>query len=80
VVRSEIRAPGGYSVEMGELALLGGITFPRHQVLRSPGTELDLTYKDLELNLRPDATMFDLAPPENVPVVDVDASGAALRP
>jgi hypothetical protein len=79
VVRSEIAAPGGYQVEMGDLDKLGAIWFPRRQVLSAPGTELDLTYKDLELNVRPDPSMFDLSPPENVPVVEVDAAGMEVR-
>jgi hypothetical protein len=80
VVASEINAPGGYTVAMGDLTPLGPITFPKREALRSPGTELDLSFKDLELNVKPDATMFDLAAPENVPQVEVDAMGNPVPP
>jgi hypothetical protein len=77
VVKSEV--PGSYSVEMGDIEPLGGVTMPRHLALHAPGTDLELTYKDIELNVRPDPTLFDLSPPEDVPVVEVDATGAELR-
>jgi hypothetical protein len=80
VVASQIDAPGGYTVAMGDLTALGPITFPEHQELRSAGTELVLSFKDLELNVKPDATMFDLAAPENVPQVEVDVFGNTVQP
>jgi hypothetical protein len=72
VVHSEISAPGGYTVDLGDIERLGTISFPRHEVLKAPGTDLDLTYKDIELNTVRDPSLFDMTPPENVPIKEVD--------
>jgi hypothetical protein len=77
VVKSEL--PGSYSVEMGDIEQLGGVTMPRHAALHVPGTDLELTYKDIELNVKPDPALFDLSPPEDVPVVELDAAGVEVR-
>lgn len=77
VVKSEL--PGAYSVDMGDIEQLGGVTMPRHAALRSGGTALELSYKDIELNVKPDPALFDMSPPEDVPVVELDAFGAEVR-
>lgn len=36
---------------------------------------LELEWKEFTLNEPPDANLFDLSAPENVPVIEVDAAG-----
>ena len=38
-------------------------------------TRLELKYRDLELNPRLDASLFDLAPPSGMAVIEVDEAG-----
>ena len=66
---------GAYDVEMGDFEEISGVTFPKHAVLSANGARMELSWKDVELNVPPDDELFDMTPPENVPVVDVDARG-----
>ncbi len=67
--------PSGYEVEMGGIEEKGGVTFPSTASLSANGSRMELKWKDVELNVTPEAELFDMAPPEGVPVVEVDAMG-----
>ena len=79
VLESRIRGAPGYDLAFEDLADYGKIAFPRRLILRAETAkvELDLRYTQVTLNESPDLTLFDLEPPEGVPVVEVDASGQA---
>ena len=70
--------PGAYDVEMGAIEEVGAIAFPRHAVLSANGARMELSWKDLELNVPPEDALFDMSPPENVPVVELDARGVEV--
>lgn len=77
VLRSEIRGVSAYDLQFEDIAEYGMVSFPRRVRLRSDAADvdLDLRYTEVTLNQAPDLTMFDLEPPEGVPVVEVEASG-----
>jgi hypothetical protein len=68
-----------YSVEMGAIEAVGPVTFPKHAVLEASGARMELNWKEVELNVPPEASMFELSAPEGVPSVEVDARGVELR-
>ena len=73
VVKSAV--PGSYAVEMSDVQATAGTTFPWRSALEASGTRMELAWKDVELNVPPEDSMFDMAPPEGVPVVEVDPYG-----
>lgn len=77
VVKSTVQGITAYDVEFGDIADYGAVTLPRKIQLVAPSakTTVELTWKDVTVNEPPDLTLFDLSPPEDVPVVDVDAQG-----
>ncbi len=77
VKKSELRGIAAYDLEFDDFFERGEVSFPRKVRLIAEGSKVDLqvNYKDLNLNASPDLTMFDLTPPEDVPVVEVDVSG-----
>jgi hypothetical protein len=81
VLRSEVRGVNAYDLRFESIDEVKGVTYPRKVELKaeSSSTFLELTYKDIELNQAPDLTLFEQAPPANVPVVEVDANGE-LKP
>ncbi len=79
VIKSAITAEQGYSVAFSELDQVGAYVLARHAVLEAPGTHLELSYKDVELNVKPDPALFAPAAPENVPQVELDGSGHEIR-
>jgi Domain of unknown function (DUF4292) len=80
VLRSEVRGVSAYDLQFTEFLQSGKVTFPRRALLEASGakTTLDLRYTDVTLNGPPDLTMFELAAPEGVPVVEVDEQGRPL--
>lgn len=77
VVKSTVTGAPAYDVEQGRVTAYGGVSFPKHLTLAVPQahTRLELDWKELSVNEAPDLSLYDLAPPENVPVVDVDGEG-----
>lgn len=77
VVKSAVQGANAYDVEFGDIADYGAVTLPKFARLSAPTakTTVELTWKDVTLNEPPDLTLFDLSPPEDVPVVEVDAMG-----
>jgi dihydroorotase-like cyclic amidohydrolase len=77
VVKSTVTGLAAYDVEFSDIADYGALTLPKHAKLTaaSAQTIVELTWKDLAVNEPPDLTLFDLAPPEDIPVVEVDAQG-----
>lgn len=68
-----------YDVDFSAIEAVGPLTFPKHAELSSSGARMALDWKELELNVPPDASMFEMSPPENVPVVEVDVRGLEVR-
>ncbi|MEW5741804.1 MAG: DUF4292 domain-containing protein [Myxococcota bacterium] len=82
VVKSTVTGRAAYDVEFSDIADYGAVTMPKKAKLlaASAKTTVELTWKDVTLNEPPDLTLFDLTPPEDVPVVDVDAQGSPVGP
>ncbi len=82
VLSSRIQNINAYDVEFADLELLAGVTVPKKITLNSTTakTRLELSWKEIAVNEAPDLTMFDMTPPENVPVVEVDAEGKTVTP
>lgn len=77
VLKSEVRGASAYDLEFSALEAVGEGSYPRKVILKVPASdsELELTYKDVQVNGAPDLTLYELAAPANVPVVEVDAQG-----
>lgn len=77
VVKSTVVGLKAYDVEFGDIGVYGAVSIPKKAklVAASAKTSVELTYKDITINEPPDLTLFDMAPPEGVPVVEVDAQG-----
>jgi len=77
VRRSEVRGPKSYELSFDDFQGFASTEFPRQTTLAVPGetTRLELKYRDLELNPRLDASLFDLAPPSGMAVIEVDEAG-----
>ncbi len=77
VLESEIRGVESYDLFFEDIDDLHGVTYPRRVELKAPSaaTTVALIYKDVTVNDRPDLTLFEMAPPANVPVVEVDERG-----
>ena len=77
VRRSEVRGPKTYELSFDDFQGFGPTEFPRQTILTVPSetTRLELKYRDLELNPRLDASLFDLAPPSRMSVIEVDEAG-----
>ncbi len=82
VVHSTVEGMTAYELEFGDLSAYGPLTFPRELVLKVPAasTTLELRWREVTLNDATDLTLYDQAPPENVPVVELDARGAEVAP
>jgi len=77
VVKSTVTGLAAYDVEFSDITDYGALTLPRRALLSAPSakTTVELTWKDITVNEPPDLTLFDLSPPEDIPVVEVDAQG-----
>ena len=77
VRRSEVRGPKSYELSFDDFQGFASTEFPRQTTLAVPRetTRLELKYRDLELNPRLDASLFDLAPPSRMTVIEVDEAG-----
>ncbi len=82
VQRSEVRGVRAYDVLFDKFDDVKGALYPRRVKLeaKSASTMVELLYKDVEVNPQPDLTLFELAPPPNVEVIEVDAAGAPVSP
>lgn len=80
VTHSRAENLDAYELTFSEFSLWGGQTLPRTTALhvRSAKTEVELTWKDLDVNQAPDLSLFELDPPVDVPVFDVDGRGAPI--
>lgn len=79
VLESQVRGVNAYDLRFDDFEEVGAAVYPRKVQLTAEAakTKLELLYKDVELNPAPDLTLFDLLPPANVPVVEVDEAGNA---
>lgn len=82
VVKSTAENVKAYELEFEDLKDTNGLTLPTHATLdaQSAKTKVELIWKDVAINEAPDLTLYDLEPPEGVPVVEVDEEGRQLNP
>lgn len=77
-IRSEIEGPNPFTTTFEDLQPIGvtgsGI-FPRLVTLEAPEarTRVELRYVEVKFNHAPDLTLFEVAPPEGVEAIEVDA-------
>lgn len=82
VVRSRVEGANAYELDFEALESIGGTVMPRRAILNAPhaSTRMELSYRDIELNRAPDLTLYELTPPENVQLIEVDGEGRPLGP
>ena len=82
VVKSTAENLNAYDLEFENLSIENGVTLPRHSTLVAPlaKTKMELVWKDVTVNEAPDLTLFELEPPEGIPVVEVGADGLPVTP
>lgn len=82
VVKSTAENVRAYELEFDDLKSLNGVTLPTRATLdaQSAKTKIELIWKEVAVNEAPDLTLFELEPPEGIPVVEVDEEGRQLRP
>ncbi|MDP3501874.1 MAG: DUF4292 domain-containing protein [Myxococcales bacterium] len=80
VTKSRVEGLNTYAIDTDDLAVYGAATLPRHLTLDAPSakTKVELLYKDIVVNEAPEVTMFEIEPPEGIPVVEVQANGQAV--
>jgi outer membrane biogenesis lipoprotein LolB len=82
VVRSQVRGIWAYDLAYESFKERGEVLLP-HEVTLSEEraeTRARLRYTDITVNEAPDLTLFDLTPPEGIPVVEVDPQGQEVPP
>lgn len=82
VTRSRVEGLDTYAIDADELTAFAGATLPKRVLLEAPKAKLtvELLYKDITVNETPELTLFELEPPEGIPVVEVQANGQAVDP
>jgi hypothetical protein len=82
VVKSTVTGRDAYDVEFSDIADYGAVTLPKKAKLTVPSakTTVELTWKDVSVNEPPDLTLFEVVPPEDVSVVDLDEAGTPRAP
>jgi hypothetical protein len=86
VVKSTAENLNAYELEFSELTTFNAQTqpviAPKTAALdaKIARTRIELVWKDVAVNEAPDMTLFELTPPEGVPVVEVDANGDPRQP
>lgn len=82
VVKSAAVGLDAYELAFADLRTENGVVFPKTVLLKAPTakTSVELSLKSVTVNEEPDATMFDLQAPEDIPVVEVDGSGFPGQP
>lgn len=82
VVSSRIEGLTTYAIDASELTTYGPAVLAKQIVLDAPSakTTVELRYKDIAVNETPEVTLFELEPPEGVPVVEVGENGEPLSP
>lgn len=82
VIRSRVEGLKTYAIDAEDLTDFGSAVLPKHLTLDAPiaSTKVELLYKDITVNETPEVTLFELEPPEGIPVVEVQANGQAVAP
>lgn len=81
VVKSTAENLNAYELEFSDITTFNAdtqpVTAPKTASLdaKLAKTKVELTWKEVAVNEAPDLTLFDLEPPEGIPVVEVDANG-----
>ena len=82
IVHSAVTPAGAaYGLELSDVRQLGGATFPFRVRLVSEEkkTTLELKWKSPVLNQPSDPALFEAAPPEGVPVIEIDGEGQVVQ-
>jgi hypothetical protein len=79
VLKSEVTGARAYDYAFDKLETKAGVSLPMRVTMSVPSQSLvlELTYKDVEVNKTLEQGMFDLSPPPNAKVIEVDAEGNA---
>ena len=82
VTQSRITGADTYAIDADEVTSYGAAELPKHLVLDAltAKTKVELFYRDITVNETPEVTLFEIEPPENVPVVEVQADGREVGP
>lgn len=83
VVKSTAENFNAYDLAFSDIITTDtGVTVPKTAALdaKIARTKVELVWKEVAVNEAPDMTLFDLAPPEGIPVVEVDANGDPSQP
>lgn len=74
VTHSEVRGRRSYELSFDDFEDAASTRYPRKSTLVVPtaDTRLELHYRDLEVNGRLDASLFELPPPRGVAIVELD--------
>ncbi len=79
-LRSEVRGTRAYDLLLENPGEAGGVRYAQKITLTAEAakTVLELRYKDVTLNQPPEASLFELTAPQDVPVVELDEAGNRL--
>ncbi len=79
VLKSHVDGVSTYDVMFSDVTASGGVWYPKRVAIDSKAaqTHVELFTKDIALNEAPDLTLYEMTPPEGVPVIEVDEQGAA---
>lgn len=80
VLRSRVDGLKTYEIDADEVTAYGSASLAKKLVLNAPSakTRVELTWKDIVVNETPAVTLFELEPPEGVPVIEVGPTGEAV--
>jgi hypothetical protein len=77
VTRSQVRGPKAYDVTFEDFQSVQFTEYPLKVALNVPSeaTRLELKYRNIEINPRLPQSLFELAPPKGVEVIELDETG-----
>lgn len=81
VIRSTAENVVAYSLSFDKLETEGTATVAKQVTLdaQSAKTKVEWGWKDVTINETPDLTLFEMEPPEGIPVVEVDENGVSIE-
>jgi hypothetical protein len=77
VTRSQLRGCQAYDLTFDDFQSFASTEVPRKATLNIPGeaTRVELKYREVQLNERLDSSMFELAPPSGIQIIELDEQG-----
>lgn len=81
VIKSTAENVVAYSLSFGALVTEGTATVAKELTLdaQSAKTKVEWGWKEVTVNEAPDLTLFEMEPPEGIPVVEVDENGVSIE-